>query len=119
MPGLNQGGPNNMGPMTGRGMGRCAAGNNQGQGYAGQGYGRGGGYGQGGYGQGGNGAGFGAGRGRGCGRGAGPRGRGAGFRGAPVVQAAPAGKQDLALRAQALEQELEAVRNELKNYSEE
>lgn len=124
MPGLNQRGPSNMGPMTGRGMGRCAAGNNQGQGGYGQGgYGQGGygqgGYGQGGYGQGGYGAGYGAGRGRGCGRGAGPRGRGQGFRGAPPVQAAPAGKEDLSLRAQALEQELEAVRNELKNYSDE
>ena len=103
MPGLNQRGPENMGPMTGRKMGRCTAGN------AGQGYGAGSG----------QGAGFGGGfgRARGCGRG----------RGRAGAWAAPAGnrpygagtKEDLSLRAQALEQELEAIKNELKGGSEE
>ncbi len=109
MPGLNQMGPDNMGPMTGRRMGSCMTGNAQNPTYSGQGYGRG-------YGQG-----SGYGRGRGCGRGFGPRGRGFGFQGAPApwAQAAPVTKADLNMRAQALEQELEAVRNELNNLSQE
>ncbi len=112
MPGLNQRGPDNMGPMTGRRMGRCATGYPQDPaGYPGQAYGRG--YGQG-YGQG-----YGYGQGRGCGRGFGPRGRGAAFRGAPAGPVAPLTKEDLNLRAKALEQELEAVKNELKNFNDE
>jgi len=81
--------------MTGRKMGRCTAGN------AGQGYG----------------TGVGFGRGRGCGRGFG-RGRGWAAPAAPGPYGA-AIKEDLSLRAQALEQELEAVKNELKGFSEE
>ncbi len=98
MPGLNQRGPENMGPMTGRRMGRCVTGSPQDPAvYSGQG--------------------FGYGRGRGCGRGFGPRGRGAAFWGAPAGPVAPQTKEDLNLRAKALEQELEAVKNELKNLS--
>jgi len=111
MPGLNQRGPENMGPMTGRKMGRCVTETTTaGQGFGpgmGQGYGFGGGFG----------------RGRGCGRGFG-RGRGGGWA-APAAPgsyapgpAAPVTKEDLSLRAQALEQELEAVKKQLKGVSE-
>lgn len=86
MPGLNQKGPENMGPMTGRQMGRCVTRETQPYG-----------------------------RGRGCGRGFGPRGLGSW--GAPAM-AVPT-KEDLSLRAEALEQELEAVKKELRNYSKE
>lgn len=101
MPGLNERGPENMGPMKGRRMGRCVAGNaypdqNYAPGY-GQGYGYGAVYS----------------RGRGCGRGFGSRGRGSTLAG-PIPSPT---KDDLNLRAKALEQELEAVRNELKNLS--
>ncbi len=76
-----------MGPMTGRRMGRCTAGN-------GQGFGAGGGFG----------------RGRGCGRG---MGRGGGWA-APAGAYTAATKEDLSLRAKVLEKELEAVKNQLK-----
>lgn len=91
-----------MGPMTGRKMGRCLTGNSQNQAY-GQGYGYGAGYG----------------RGRGCGRGFGPRGRGFAPWSMPADTQTPPTKDDLSLRTKALEQELEAIRNELKNYSDE
>lgn len=109
MPGLNQMGPDNMGPMTGRRMGRCVTGDAQNPAYTGQACGRG-------YGQG-YGYGAGNGRGRGCGRGFGPRGRGAAPWTAQASPPAPPTREDLNLRAQALEQELEAVKNELKNLS--
>lgn len=103
MPGLNQRGPENMGPMTGRKMGRCISDNA----YPGPDYGV---AGRRGYGQG---AGFS--RGRGCGRGFGPRGAWTGQ--SAAGPAASLAEEDLHLRAKALEQELEAVRNELKNLS--
>ncbi len=98
MPGLNQMGPENMGPMTGRRMGRCAGGNVQGPAY---------------------GRGFGTGywRSRGCGRGFGPRARGVAPWSGPAAAPTPLTKEDLALRAQALEKQLEAVRKDLDSLS--
>jgi hypothetical protein len=97
MPGLNHKGPENMGPMTGRKMGRCANKNVQNQIFAGQGFGRG--------------------RNRGFCRGLGPNRRG--LEALTNQQQNQATTQDLNLRAQALEQELESVRNELKNLPKE
>ncbi len=94
MPGLNRMGPDNMGPMTGRRMGRCF--NPDGR----QAFGFGPGYG----------------RGRGCNQGLGLRNRGNAFR--PEAQM-PEAKDILTRRARDLEQELDAIRNELKNLSDE
>jgi hypothetical protein len=104
MPGLNQRGPEGTGPMTGRKMGRCTAGSNQNPAYPGQAYGR---------------RGYGQGRGRNCGQGFGRQKNGFAPWAASAGPASPPTKQDLDLRAKALEQELEAVRNELKNFSQE
>lgn len=97
MPGYNQRGPGNMGPMTGRGMGRCVAGGTQNLNRPGMG------------------TGSGMGGGRRCGRGFGA-GRGtspwSGTRFSPS-------REELTLRAQALEKELETVKQELKNFSDE
>lgn len=97
-----------MGPMTGRKMGRCQSGTTAPQDDPGQTFGRG--VGQGlrygsGYGQG-----------RRCGRGFGPRGRKFAFSPADA-QPAPLAQEDLNLRIQSLEQELEAVRKELGSLS--
>ncbi|WP_022666722.1 DUF5320 domain-containing protein [Desulfospira joergensenii] len=93
MPGYNQRGPENMGPMTGRGMGRCMTGSDRDPVRTGRAYGAG------------------NGRGRRCGRGF--------ARGAAPWSGAPAQvtREDLTLRARALEKELEAVNQELKSYS--
>ncbi|MCP4720380.1 MAG: DUF5320 domain-containing protein [Desulfobacteraceae bacterium] len=96
MPGFNQQGPSNQGPMTGRGMGRCtndpmATSPNFGRGQFRD-----------------QGAGFR--RGRGQGRGP---GRGQGFVQGPMAAQAPGTMEDLKLRAQALESELNAVKEAL------
>lgn len=107
MPGLNQRGPENRGPMTGRKMGRCVAGNAGPNPVYATGYGQG----------------------RGCGAAycrAGGRGRGFGPRAgkfapgaAPAEACAPLTEDELRRCAKALEQELDAVKNELKTLSEE
>lgn len=94
MPGFNQQGPNNQGPMTGRGMGRCtndpvATSTNFGGGqFRGQG------------------AGFRRGRCQGI-------GRGQGYAQGPMATQAPGTMEDLKLRAQTLESELNAVKEAL------
>lgn len=95
MPGYNQRGPENMGPMTGRGMGRCTSGTLQAPNWPGRAYG--------------------PGRGRRCGRGF---GFGRGSAPWPGTQFS-ASKEDLTLRARTLERELDAVKQELQNLSDE
>ena len=101
MPGFNQRGPLNEGPMTGRGLGRCAApsqdtGGTQDATWNAQGYGRGGG------------------RAMGWGRcrrtwwGVDTAGD---ARGARRLQ--PAGEEALALKVRQLESELDAIKNQL------
>lgn len=96
MPGFNRRGPDNQGPMTGRGRGLCT-GN---AGYAGYD------------------AGFGRGFGPGYGRGRGRRWAQGGFGGRGMgpwggAQAAPESPDDLKQRAEWLESELAAVRQQL------
>ena len=107
MPGFNQKGPMNEGPMTGRGMGQCSGAYTQDTGTSAN--------------MAWNAPGFGYGQGRGMGRGRrgcqAPRrgmgmGRGAQMQMAP--QAPPPTKASLAARAQQLEAELEAIKKELK-----
>ncbi|SMD07022.1 hypothetical protein SAMN02746065_12817 [Desulfocicer vacuolatum DSM 3385] len=105
MPGFNQRGPMNEGPMTGRGMGQCNTAYNRETGTSAKttwntpGYG---------YGQG---RGMGRGR-RGCEV---PRwGMGMGRRAQMPPQPPPVTKTSLADRARQLEAELEAIQNELK-----
>lgn len=105
MPGFNQRGPMNEGPMTGRGMGQCSGAYTQETGTPANMAWNAPGYGQG--------RGMGMGR-RGCQpprRGMG-RGRGAQMQMTP--QAPPPTKASLAARAQQLEAELKAIQNELK-----
>ncbi len=100
MPGFNQQGPSNQGPMTGRGMGHCtndpmATSPNFGGGqFRGQG------------------AGFKRGRCQGMGRSQGP-GRGQGYAQGPMTAQTPGTMEDLKLRAQNLESELNAVKEAL------
>jgi hypothetical protein len=96
MPGFNRRGPENQGPMTGRGRGLCT-GN---AGYTGYDTGFGTGFGPG----------YGRGRGRRWARG-GFSGRGMGYRG--FAPAAPESPQDLKQRAEWLESELAAIRQQL------
>lgn len=95
MPGFNQRGPQGLGPMTGRGQGNCGNRNMPGTG-----------------------AGFG---GRGCGRGfrGNGRGMGRGFVPTDVPVAGTANETTLQDRARVLEQELNAVKAQLKTLSEE
>ena len=104
MPGFNQRGPMNEGPMTGGGRGYCTGAVNPAQGFAGRG----------------NGMGMGRQRGRrgyqdapGWGR-----GYGAGQWATPAPEAAPATKATLQNSVDMLEAELAAVKNQLKNLSE-
>lgn len=93
MPGFNQRGPQGLGPMTGRGQGVCGNRNMAGAGY-GAGYG---------------GRGFGGGGGRGMGRGFGP---------AAASMPEAANETTLQDRARMLEEELNAVKAQLKTMSE-
>lgn len=100
MPGFNQRGPQGLGPMTGRGQGRCGNRNTTGAGYD--------------AGYGGRGCGRGFGGGRGMGRGV---GRGFGQTTAPVSSAVnEAALQD---RARMLEEELNAIKARLNDMPEE
>jgi len=98
MPGFNQRGPQGLGPMTGRGQGRCGNGNTAGAGY---------------------GTGFGAGySGRGCGRGFSGgrgmgRGMGRGFGQAAAPVSGPVNEAALQDRARMLEEELNAIKAQL------
>jgi len=112
MPGFNQRGPMNEGPMTGRGMGQCGGTYTQETGApANMAW---------------NAPGYGQGRGMGMGRRGGQNarqgmGRGMG-RGAQMQmppQAPPPTKASLAARAQQLEVELESIKNELKQMGSE
>lgn len=105
MPGFNQRGPQGLGPMTGRGQGVCgnrsATGAGYGAGYGGAGYG-------------GRGCGRGFGGGRGMGRGL---GRGFGQAAAPVT--GTVNETVLQDRARMLEEELNAIKAQLNDQSEE
>lgn len=94
MPGFNQRGPQGLGPMTGRGLGVCGNRNMAGAGY---------------------GAGY---CGRGFGRGFGGGGRGMGRWFDPVAGPGAADETTLQERARMLEEELNAVKAQLKNMSE-
>ncbi len=94
MPGFNQRGPQGLGPMTGRGLGVCGNRNMAGAGY---------------------GAGYG---GRGFGRGFGGGGRGMGRWFGPVAAPGAADETTLQERARMLEEELNAVKAQLKTMSE-
>lgn len=94
MPGFNQRGPQGLGPMTGRGLGVCGNRNMAGAGY-GTGYG-----------------------GRGFGRGFGLGGRGMGRCFGPVTAPGAADEITLQERARMLEEELNAVKAQLKTMSE-
>ena len=99
MPGFNQTGPQGFGPMTGRGQGACGNRNLTGDGY---------------------GAGYG---GRGCGRGFGGNrgmGRGMGRGLAPAAAPVPGATNETSLqdRARMLEEELNAIKAQLKTTSE-
>ena len=105
MPGFNQKGPMNEGPMTGRGMGQCSGAYTQDTGTSAN--------------MAWNAPGFGYGQGRGMGRGrrgcqAPRRGMGRGAQMQMAPQAPPPTKASLAARAQQLEAELEAIKKELK-----
>lgn len=102
MPGFNQRGPQGLGPMTGRGLGVCGNRNMAGAG-CGAGYGAG-------YG--------GQGFGRGFGRGFGGGGRGMGRWFGPVAAPGAADETILQERARMLEEELNAVKAQLKTMSE-
>lgn len=101
MPGFNQRGPENQGPMTGGRRGVCTGTANTGQGF-------------------GNGMGYGRGNGRRCG-GKGFRGQGMGGGMNPPVDPRPAqtapAKQALQERADLLKAELAAIQKELKDVS--
>jgi len=104
MPGFNQRGPMNEGPMTGRGMGQCSGTYTQDTGAPAYGYGQG--------------------RGMGMGRRGGQplqqgRGMGRGAQMQMTPQAPPPTKASLAARAQQLEAELESIQNELKQMGSE
>lgn len=106
MPGFNQRGPMNEGPMTGRGMGQCGGAYTQETGAPTN--------------MAWNAPGYGQGRGMGMGRrGCQPPRRGMGMgRGAQMQMAAPPPtKASLAARAQQLEAELEAIQKELKQMN--
>lgn len=90
MPGFNQRGPQGLGPMTGRGLGVCGNRNMAGAGY---------------------GAGYG-------GRGFGGGGRGMGRWFGPVAAPGAADETTLQERARMLEEELNAVKAQLKTMSE-
>ena len=90
MPGFNQRGPQGLGPMTGRGLGVCGNRNMAGAGYGGRGFGRG----------------FGGG------------GRGMGRWFGPVAAPGAADETTLQERARMLEEELNAVKAQLKTMSE-
>ncbi|MCD4675159.1 MAG: DUF5320 domain-containing protein [Desulfobacula sp.] len=99
MPGFNQRGPMNEGPMTGRGQGVCGRGAGigaQGSTFDTMGYGRG--------------------RGNGRRGGQGP-GWGRDYGQMDTVSPPPATKESLTRRAQTLEQELDAIKNELTKLS--
>jgi hypothetical protein len=89
MPGFNRRGPDNQGPMTGRGRGLCTGNAGFGRGF---------------------GPGYGRGRGRRCSQG-GFGGRGLGPR--AYAQAGPESPDDLKQRAEWLESELAAIRQRL------
>ena len=107
MPGFNQRGPMNEGPMTGRGMGQCSGAYTQDMGAPAYGYGQG--------------RGMGMGRRggqplqQGMGRG---MGRGAQMQMTPQATPPPT-KASLAVRAQQLEAELESIQNALKQMGSE
>lgn len=104
MPGFNQRGPQGLGPMTGRGQGRCGNRNIAGNGY-GTGF-------SAGYGGRGCARGFGGGRGMG-------RGMGRGF--GPAAASVPGTVSETALqdRARMLEEELNAIKSQLNDLPEE
>ncbi len=101
MPGFNQRGPENQGPMTGGRRGVCTGAMNSGQDF-------------------GSGMGYGRGNGRRCGaRGFKGQGMGAGMNWQAEPQPVEAGpaKQTLQERADLLKAELDAIQKELKNLS--
>jgi len=102
MPGFNEQGPMNQGPMTGRGMGACANGTRSASsGFVTPGLGR---------------AGMGFRRGRGCGQG----GRfAAGYDQRPMAGQPAVSKEGLMQRADLLESELNAIKEELANLTNE
>lgn len=106
MPGFNQQGPMNQGPMTGRGMGACTNGTRPASsGLSTPGPGR---------------AGMGFRRGRGCGQGAGfgQGGRfGAGYGQRPMAAQPAVSKEGLMQRADLLESELNVIKEELANLA--
>ncbi len=115
MPGFNQRGPMNEGPMTGRGRGNCTTGANTGKGVAGRPdtirYGA--------VGYGGMGYGMGMARRRGrCGDPAPGWGRGQGRWAGPEPMAASPSENELVTRTNMLEAELAALKQQLKDLSE-
>lgn len=107
MPGFNQQGPMNQGPMTGGGRGTCANGSMPGATGFGSGRSRGPGFGA-------RGSGGGFRRGRGFCQG---QGWGQGYAPENAASPAPATRETLAQRADQLEAELNAVKEELANLS--
>lgn len=104
MAGFNQRGPMNQGPMTGRGRGICTGAVDPDQGFTR-----------------GNTMGYGMGRGRGRNRNFNPSfgwGRGAGQWAPPVTEPGPAAQDTWQERANMLEAELAAVKQQLKELSE-
>jgi hypothetical protein len=107
MPGFNQQGPMNQGPMTGGGRGTCANGPMQGTTGFGRGRANGPGFGT-------EGAGAGFRRGRGAYQG---QRWGQGYAPGNAASPAPATRETLAQRADQLEAELNAIKEELANLS--